>query len=109
MSEVIHAPSYLVSKSGEVIASKFLGWIRSTQTKLLKAFPTGERAFCRIIDKMKSRLPKRYKTRLWYTRQKRFLVAPSVVFFGDFYFRNMRLLVEIDGSSHLGEIAKEKG
>lgn len=46
--------------------------------------------------------------RMWYTRQKHFLVTPEIVFFGDFYFKNMKLLVEIDGDSHTGKQAKDK-
>ena len=101
-------PQHMLSKTGEVISERFREWVNETKRKLLKAFPLGERAFCRIIDKLRSRLPRRWGTRLWYTRQKHFIVAPSVVFFGDFYFRNLRLLIEVDGGSHVGEAVKEK-
>ena len=96
------------SKTGEQISERMMLWIYANQRKLLKAFPEGERAFCRVIDKMMSRMPPRWKMRLRYTRQKWFIVAPEVVFFGDFYFRNLRLLIEIDGSHHMGPSAQEK-
>jgi len=108
MAEVISLPSWLLAKTGEPITQAFSDWIAQTQRKLLKAFPPAERAFCRIVDKMRSRLPRCCASPLQYTRQKYFKVAPSVVFFGDFYFRNARLLVEIDGPSHSGGMAKEK-
>lgn len=107
MSVAIEIPSYLQAKSGEVVSERFLSWIGQTQKKLLAAFPAGERNFCRILDKLRSRMNRRWQTRLAYTRQKYFLVADHVVFFGDFYFPNMRLLVEIDGSSHVGRAARE--
>lgn len=96
------------TKTGEPPAQRMMQWVNQTQKKLLAAFPKGEQAFCRIFHKMKSRLPKRWESRLRYTRQKTFLVAPEIVFFGDFYFRNARLLVEIDGNSHAGETARVK-
>lgn len=96
------------TKTGEPPTERMCRWIAETQKKLLKAFPKGERAFCRIIDLMKSKLPRRWMGRLHYTRQKVFMVASEVVFFGDFYFKNVRLLVEIDGATHLGDEAREK-
>lgn len=107
MAHVEHIPQHLLAKSGEQITPKFLAWVSATKDKLLKAFPPSERAFCRTIDKMKSRLPQ-HRTRLHYTRQKWFIVADSVVFFGDFYFGNIKLLVEIDGREHTGPAAREK-
>ncbi len=108
MSEIIVIPQHLRAKSGEPVSQKFLDWIQSTQKKLLRAFPPGERAFCRILDKMRSRMPRRCHRRLFYTRQKYFMVADGIVFFGDFYFCNARLLVEIDGASHSGPSAAER-
>ncbi len=102
------APSWMVARSGEEISQAFRQWIDQTKRKLLRAFPQGERDFARIVDKMVSRLPKRWQRRLWYTRQKYFVVADQVVFFGDFCFQNLNLLVEIDGTSHSGEVAQEK-
>lgn len=89
------------TKTGEVLTKKDIGRVVGTRNKLLKMFPKAEQAFCRVIDKMVNRLPKKWKKILWYTRQKWFVVSPHVVFFGDFYFRNLRLLIEIDGPSHL--------
>jgi very-short-patch-repair endonuclease len=108
MPELVHVPQHLIAKSGEEITPAFMAWIQMNKRRLSKVFPAGERNFCRIIDKMKSRLPKRWATRLHYTRQKHFLVAPHVVFFGDFYFGNLRLLVELDGSHHSAPAAAEK-
>lgn len=108
MSTTIKIPEYLISKTGEVIEQKFLNWVSKTQQKLKKAFPIPERAFCRILDKMLHRLGNKWKRRLHYTRQKYFIVSPGVVFFGDFYFRNARLLIEIDGYEHTTSLGKDK-
>lgn len=101
-------PQWAISKSGEVISEKFIKWIASTKKKLIKSFPKAERLFCRIVDKMTARLRKKWRRGLHYTRQKYFIVSDGIVFFGDFYFRNFKLLVEIDGASHRGDDAKEK-
>lgn len=108
MSEIIEVPDYLRTKSNEPGSQKMLAWIATNQKRLRKAFPPGERAFCRIIDKLKSKLGDQWKLRLCYNRQKHFWVTPEIVFFGDFYFSNLRLLIEIDGASHAGRAAKEK-
>ena len=104
MSEIVFWKRTVV---GEELSESKHAWIIRNQNRLLKAFPPAERAFCRILDKMVSRLP-HWKNRLRYTRQKCFKVAPEILFFGDFYFRSLRLLVEIDGTSHLGPQAREK-
>ncbi len=108
MSEVVH---WRRSVTGEETPLSKMQWIASNKQRLLKAFPKGEQSFCRIIDKMISRLGqirKQWKRRLWYTRQKHFLIDPEVFFFGDFYFRNARVLVEIDGAGHTGKNDREK-
>src|SRR6202021_272738 len=107
MSQFLSVPSYLQTKTGEVVSRQMLAWINATHKKLKKSFPPGEQAFCRIVDKILSRMPKEWKKRFWYTRQKHYLVAPEIVFFGDFHFGNLHMLVEIDGSSHTGPIAQE--
>ena len=89
------------SKTGEVLTENKMRWIQMNQQRLRKAFPRPEQAFCRIIDKLKSRMPQ-WRKRLVYNRQKWFIVSPEFVFFGDFYFSNMHMLVEIDGQEHQG-------
>jgi very-short-patch-repair endonuclease len=108
MSEFIDVPAYLITKSGEPGSERMLEWIHKNQRRLLKAFPKGERAFSRVFHKWQSRMPSQWRTRFRYTRQKYFWVTQEIVFFGDFFFSNMKLLVEIDGASHDGAVAKEK-
>ncbi len=100
-------PPWRIAKSGETISERFLTWIQNQRKMLLKSFPPGERAFCRIIDKLLSRLPDKWRRRLHYNRQKYFIVAEGIVFFGDFYFSDLHLLVELDGHTHTGKQAKE--
>lgn len=88
--------------SKERLSRRHAIWIETTKKRLKRAYPPAERRFCVIVDKMKFRLPERAKKLLWYQRQKQFLVSPEFVYFGDFYFRALKSLVEIDGSSHVG-------
>lgn len=108
MSAIEQVPEWAISKSGEAVSGKFLAWVAATKKSLAKSFPKAEQQFCRIVDGLKSRMSPGAAKRLHYTRQKHFIVADKVVFFGDFYFRNLRLLVEIDGASHAGPVAAEK-
>lgn len=98
----IKAPHWMVAKSGEGIDRQFRNWINQTQVALKNNWPPAEQAFCKIIDQLRKKLPRSWNTRLRYTRQKPFIVADNTVFFGDFCFQNLRLLVEIDGNTHLG-------
>lgn len=86
---------------------EFTRWVGHTQKKLLDAFPPAEQAFCRIVDKFKRRLPRWWLKPLFYTRQKPFRFGDDVVFFADFVFEGIRLVVEIDGNSHYGGKAKD--
>jgi hypothetical protein len=97
-----------IAWSKEPVSRAKAVWITRNRQRLLKAFPPGERAFCRIIDKFQSRLTPSGKTVLHYHRQKPFVVTPEFVFYGDFYFKAFKYLVEIDGDTHIGRAAKSK-
>lgn len=97
-----------VAWSGEEISRRKLRWAIANRKKLKKQFTRGEQAFCRIIDKMKSRLPVKARKYLWYSRQQPWQINSEIVFFGDFYFKTFKLLIEIDGASHASESAKER-
>lgn len=97
-----------VAWSGERVPRSMAIWACNTRRSLLKAFPPGERAFCRMLDKLRFRLPPDAKYVLHYRRQKEFHVTAEFVFFGDFYFKVPKLLVEIDGSGHDTTLAIER-
>lgn len=94
--------------SGETLAPRKVAWATKNRDRLKRQFTPGEQAFCRIIDKMKSRLDSRAVKYLWYHREKPWHINSEIVFYGDFYFKAFKLLVEIDGDSHSGPAAKER-
>jgi very-short-patch-repair endonuclease len=94
--------------SGEILTRHQIQHILNNQKALRSKRTPAETAFQKMIDKLHYHLPIKAKRILRYTREKLFAITAEQYFFGDFYFKTFKLLVEIDGGQHRQHMGRER-
>lgn len=80
-------------------SGKTRDWRVKTRIKLLVAYPACEKMFAEIVQDLQRKMPPGRRSLLRYTRQQQVQVNRRV-FFADFYFQSVNLIIEIDGAQH---------
>lgn len=87
---------------GEPVAPRAIQILRCYQRRALRALTKGEKDFCKLIS------PVCAKARVRYAKQALVYVTAGISYRLDFLFQDYRIAIEIDGDSHLGELAEAK-
>jgi len=85
---------------GEFLSESRAAWAYRNRDRLLRAFPKSERAFDDVLEGIRSRASYKDWRILTYKRQKMFFVSAEAIFYADFYFKHLKLVIEIDGMQH---------